>query len=423
MHNHSFPSPTLFHSTWKEKYVYESFPQEKMTFFILPQDIAIPSHIRKEENLTQSAAWRNAFRTAPAKNMQCGQLAVVIENQMIALQPFQLIDAPLVSLFGMQKNWIQPFLSFLQGFHFQLLPQNTRILLFGDLYVSNEQHLLSFAQINKACAWLGKKLSAQKDIAIHVLKDMQSANSNGQQFKNHGYHSIETDPEMILTMKEHWNDINDYVGEMKGKYRQRYRSTRKKGADLSSRFLSVQELSQLAPQLQPLLQAVIDKSTFCLSPETTMLYVRLKEELQEDFLFRLYERNGEIMGFSTAIVSKTGLIAHRIGIDYRHNHTHKIYQNMLYDYVELAIAKRAPSINYGRTALEIKSAVGAEPKSRSVLLRLPNRFFNQILSWFVPKSTTAKWIQRHPFVYQKTSKKDNKTSQKPVCHAKIFSFA
>ena len=154
-----------------------------------------------------------------------------------------------------------------------------------------------------------------------------------------------------------------------------------------------------------------------------MLYVRLKQELQENFIVRLYERNREIVGFSTAIITKQGLIAHRVGIDYTHNHTHKIYQNMLYDYVELAIQHRSSTVNYGRTALEIKSTVGAEPQARSVLLRLSNRFANQILSWFVPTSTTPKWVQRHPFIYQKNKKKKITNKKSVCCHANIFSFA
>ena len=209
--------------------------------------------------------------------------------------------------------------------------------------------------------------------------------------------------------------MDDYTKAMTSKYRRRYKSARKKGEQIQTRLLDEQELQQRHHEFQPLLEAVIAKSGFCLAPETTQLYVEMKKQLATDFVFRTYEFEGKTIGFSTAIHNNSTLIAHRVGIDYAFNQTHKLYQNMLYDYVETGLHKNCHTVNYGRTAPEIKSAVGAEPKPLYFMIRHPSWIPNQALKWIVPTTNQTKWIQRHPFKHRQT--KQNKPVVKPKAKA------
>lgn len=71
---------------------------------------------------------------------------------------------------------------------------------------------------------------------------------------------------------------------------------------------------------------------------------------------------------------------------------------MLLDMVEFGIRQRFKRIIFGRTALEIKSTVGAAPVEIVGLIRhthpVINLFMEKVFSSVSPK---ADWIQRNPF--------------------------
>ncbi len=158
------------------------------------------------------------------------------------------------------------------------------------------------------------------------------------------------------------------------------------------------------------------------------MYAALKDELREQFHFRLYALDGKPVAFSTALVDDDVLIAHRVGIDYTYNQSHKLYQNILYDYVELGIETACKEIQYGRTAMEIKSTIGAIPSPLSVMVRHTNWLSNQLLAWGLPKNEERTWIQRWPFQEPRPSLRPApiEPSRKPAptcCLFSTFSFA
>jgi hypothetical protein len=70
---------------------------------------------------------------------------------------------------------------------------------------------------------------------------------------------------------------------------------------------------------------------------------------------------------------------------------------MLYDLVEEAILAKRESVDFGRTAMEIKSTVGAIPKEADVFLKFTNPLLNNLASFILKKNTKENWLQRHPF--------------------------
>ena len=71
---------------------------------------------------------------------------------------------------------------------------------------------------------------------------------------------------------------------------------------------------------------------------------------------------------------------------------------MLYNMTAYGIENGFDSIIFGRTALEIKSSVGATPVQMSGFIfhtnKLINRFMDPIFKKLEP---TLQWQQRHPF--------------------------
>ena len=76
----------------------------------------------------------------------------------------------------------------------------------------------------------------------------------------------------------------------------------------------------------------------------------------------------------------------------------QIYLNMLLDMVKFAIEEQFSRVIFGRTALEIKSTIGAEPVEIYGLIKHNNFLINLFMKKIFPSlSPQTEWIQRKPF--------------------------
>jgi hypothetical protein len=64
---------------------------------------------------------------------------------------------------------------------------------------------------------------------------------------------------------------------------------------------------------------------------------------------------------------------------------------------KLAIQHKLQLISFGRTALEIKSTVGAYPVDYRAFIRFENKIVNSLLYHVLPEKSGGDWIQRNPF--------------------------
>ena len=75
-----------------------------------------------------------------------------------------------------------------------------------------------------------------------------------------------------------------------------------------------------------------------------------------------------------------------------------LYLNMLYDMVAYAIKKQFKHVIFARSAMEIKSSVGAHPEEVYGIIKhhnsLLNIFMSRLFPYFDPK---IQWKQRNPF--------------------------
>ena len=123
----------------------------------------------------------------------------------------------------------------------------------------------------------------------------------------------------------------------------------------------------------------------------------MKENLGDSYILKGYWLEGKLVGFLSGIISRNTLDAHFVGIDYDLNRELAIYQRMLYDYIEMAITQRVKWLNFGRTASEIKSSVGAVPQEMTIYLRHRKHLPNKILSLFLNKIKPTEFNQKFPF--------------------------
>ncbi len=220
-------------------------------------------------------------------------------------------------------------------------------------------------------------------------------------FVRRQYQTASFQPNMVLPIRPHWQTFDDYLADMTSKYRVRARRARKKAARLKVRALSLAEVRSLSDELYRLYRNIAEQAdfnAFLLHPE---YFVRVKEHLGDDFIVTGWFDGGQLVGFNTAVRNGHELDAHFLGFEPAYNPSCQIYLNMLYHLVERAIGVRAERLVLGRTALEIKSSVGAAPEEMNCFLRhrsaLPNTLLPSLIDYLEPR---VEWIQRRPFKEQ-----------------------
>ena len=279
-----------------------------------------------------------------------------------------------------------------------------RILIAGNSQVSGP-HGLFFsvnytnekqAEIWKAC--LDAVEREQGPYSVIIVKDLPETHySIYESLKTGGFRNVPASPVMVLNIDPQWKTIDDYLNAMSSKYRIRARAARKKGATLVRQVWDATMIAAHTDEIGKLYNNVYDKARFRLFRINREYFHGLKEAFENDLLFTAYLIDEKLVGFSTLLLNQKQCDAHLIGLDYAANKEYSLYQNILYDYAEVGINYSARKIDFGRTAMEIKSTIGAIPEEFAVMIRLKNPLLNGLAALLLENVEQQPWIQRHPF--------------------------
>lgn len=219
-----------------------------------------------------------------------------------------------------------------------------------------------------------------------------------QKFEEKGFHRVEFQPSMVMNIPQDWNTFDDYMAAFSAKYRTRAKRAFKKGTDIIKQEFNAERIRLHHKKIYSLYQNVEANAGFSFASLNKGYFCGLKENLGEDFHLTGYKINEELVGFYTTILNGKELEAHFLGFDPKLNRSHQLYLNMLYDMVRFAIDNNVERIVFARTALEIKSSVGAIAEEMHCYTRhwndLPNRFIPKIFSYLNP---IEEWTPRNPF--------------------------
>ncbi|MFD0964548.1 peptidogalycan biosysnthesis protein [Pseudofulvibacter geojedonensis] len=233
---------------------------------------------------------------------------------------------------------------------------------------------------------------------VILLKDFETASLPiTSELKNYNYVPVFVDPNMVLTLNPEWQSFEDYIGAFKSKFRVKAKKAYKTSNSLIAKDFTSEEIITNKEKLTKLYLNVVDKAGF--NPEVLNLstYAAFKNILKDKFVFRVYSLDDEIVGFMSGLVNNDKLDAHYVGIDYALNKEHAIYSRMLYDYVHIGIDKKLKKVDFGRTAGEIKSTLGAVPESLVCYVRHKKSVANFLVKPFLKKIKPTAFEQRHPF--------------------------
>ena len=327
-------------------------------------------------------------------------------KQPIALASVQIVDFYINGIKNDLESFLKKIEQFARKIHLFPSKKPLRLLICGNTFVSGE-HGVFIKKNNdkkKVIKKLAKAIShlsnSNKNLKAdaYLLKDFTNESLFiTNELKEYYYHPFLVEPNMVLKIDEQWHSFDDYLAAMKTKFRVKARKAFKQSSSLRIEEVTLKNIEDQLPEMTTLYQKVANNADFNLGTFNLASYKNLKEKLGENYILKTYWLEDKIVGFISGIVTNTSLDAHFVGIDYSLNRTYAIYQRMLYDYIEIAINKKLKTLNYGRTASEIKSSVGAYPQDLTMYLRHKKTITNKILKLFLQRVQPTPFQQKFPF--------------------------
>lgn len=234
-------------------------------------------------------------------------------------------------------------------------------------------------------------------IPVTLVKDIAPERQPERDYlENKGYTEFCIQPNMVMDLP--YAGFDDYLSAMSTKYRTRAKRAFKKANGIEKRELGLAEIQRELPRIYELYSEIARNAGFNMVDLNDNYIPALKRDLPEQFRLFAYYLDGKLVAFFTTLRNYDELDAHYLGLDKHLNHEHQLYLNILYDIVRAGLDMGAKRIVFARTALEIKSSVGAVAEELYCYLRhqnaLANKFTGRLLDYLKP---VEEWQPRHPF--------------------------
>ena len=281
-----------------------------------------------------------------------------------------------------------------------------KLLICGNTFVSGE-HGIFIKQNNdkkNVIKELAKAIlhfvNADKNLKIDAFLIKDFINESlfiTDELKDYNYHPFSVEPNMVLHLDENWQDFDAYLAALKTKFRVKAKKAIQLSAFIKVENVTSENILNQLPKMTELYKKVATNAAFNLGDFNLSTYKDFKEKFGENYILKTYWLQDKMVGFMSGIINQKSLDAHFVGIDYQLNREYAIYQKMLYNYIEIAINKKLKTINFGRTASEIKSSVGAKPQDLTMYLRHKKSITNKILKLFLQRVQPTPFHQHFPF--------------------------
>ena len=268
---------------------------------------------------------------------------------------------------------------------------------YGHRFVDGVTDDLKFELLDKGIKAIRKEDKANP-VNMVVVKDFlaDTVPPNTGLF-NSGYQEVVLQPNMVLELDPEWKSFEDYLGAMTSKYRVRARSAKKKGAELIVEPLGINGAREYRQEMYDLYRNIAEEAEFNMAFLGVDYFQRMRENMSENFFITAYFKEERLVGFISYFIFGKHMEAHFMGYDKSINREYKLYQNVLYNLVETGIEAGVDQIYMGRTALEIKTTVGAVAHPMNCLLKADNSLGNSILKRIFSQLNNEEWIPRSPF--------------------------
>jgi len=352
----------------------------------------------------------SALEKSSPSNIRSFYVGVFSSETLVGIAVLQRVELYAEDIFrNAQRHWLKNL-----GKDLVSAIAKGNAIIVGNL-MHTGQHGFSFASeaisqeafldsIVAAIAQLSSQIKTQigKKIRVVAFKDYfenDPIHSSAALFQSQNLYKVQMQPNMMLSIAPEWTSPPDYVLAFNKKYRRRYTTARKKLNPFTARELSLEQIKTHQETIYDLYESVSDNAgvnSFKLHPHH---FYELKSHLNESFKLFGYFKDEQLVGFYTLILNGIHLETYFLGYHQQLQHEHHMYLNMLYDMAFFGITQQFKTVIFARTAMEIKSSIGAKPHVMDVYLKHTHTFFaNRILKLIVKYMNPVKdWEERHPF--------------------------
>lgn len=356
------------------------------------------------ENIFLTLNYLQVLELSAPRNMQCFFIVIYRNEKIVGIAIAQFIDGNLLESFGNRDKCVK---TFIRNFAFKNF--SSQILFIGNNMLTG-QNAFSFSpeinivnglkELKKASQTIEQTLKNKgKNVHLISMKDFTSSQVPAFEEADFSeFYQFEIQPNMVFEIQSHWESEADYVANLTKKYRDQYKRARKKAFDIEKRKLDFEEISSLESTIYELYLHVAKNAPFNTFLLKENHFSSLKNQLDHDFLFYGYFLDSELIGFNTLIKNGDTMDTYFLGYDEKMQREKMLYLNMLYDMIGYSIKKKFKKIIFGRTALEIKSSVGAIPETMFGYIK----HSNPVLQWQMPRIFNSlepkiNWQTRNPF--------------------------
>lgn len=349
-----------------------------------------------------------ALQQSLPKNITHYYLVQYVGKEVVGIALVQLVSVDLKAMLREPMgSWAKRFLvkgmvNFLKG----------KILVVGNL-THTGQHAVA---LNRERISLGeftqhlfqgllqlRALLKKNNITIgaYLLKDFYSSDQFSLKESVLNYiriYKVEVQPNMIFQIDSRWNNLDDYYVALNKKYKRRYRTAVKKLGGILEKNLDFTDVYDNKKELHNLYLNVSTRAKFNSFELPENHFFHLKKRLEQKFIIRAFIHQNKIIGFYSMIENGGDLETYFLGYDHDYQYSRQLYLNMLYRMVEYGIENNFQRIIFARTAIEIKSSIGAKPHRMVMYMAHTNKYLNWLFKpVFNMINPNINWDERHPF--------------------------
>jgi hypothetical protein len=355
------------------------------------------------DNIFLTKEYLEVLENSSPVNMICHFIGIFHEEKLVGIALTQFLFAEKLESFGERDQCLK---TSVRNFAFKNFASH--VLFVGNNMLTG-QNAFSFdttikeakaiKTLHKAISQLKKELKANgKKVHITSIKDFTATEIEPLQAEFKNNYTFSTQPNMIFEINENWRTEQDYIDALSKKYRDQYKRARKKADGIEKQKMSLSDIQKYEDVIYELYFHVAKNAPFNTFFLARNHFSFFKEIMKDNFLLYGYFLDGKLIGFNTLIKNGKVMDTYFLGYDESIQREKMLYLNMLYDMIAYSINQGFKEIVFARTALEIKSSVGAKPVKMYGLITHTNALINhnigRFFNYLEPKTD---WQERNPF--------------------------
>ena len=357
-----------------------------------------------QENAFLQTQYLQVLENSAPVNMKCFYIAIYEKNQHIGCALAQYLDIYRLESFGDRDSC---FKTKIRDFIFRNFASH--VLFLGNNMITGQNGYafskpIEFSSISDVlikCSEEIIKYFKEKNINIHIVsfKDFyQESTTELKKYHFSNLYEFNVQPNMIFELDSNWKTAENYINSLSKKYRDQYKRSHKKFDGIIYKELSLDEITLHEERIYDLYHYVAKNAPFNTFFLAKHHFSTFKKQCGSRFKLYGYFLDDKLVGFHTILINGELLETYFLGYDDKVQKENMLYLNMLYNMTEFGIENQFKKIIFGRTALEIKSSIGAEPVIMSGFIYHRNKLINKhIDKIFARLEPNVEWQQRHPF--------------------------